>query len=302
LGFFSDLVSVALPILGTALGGPAGGLAGGAIAQQINRPPTGGTAARPTFPAAPGQEPPSFLSQLGSALVPIAGAVLQSQLAPRVQTTTIPIEPGAIGAVPGFGGPTRTTAEKEAEFARRRRLAALLDPTIPPGPKVFAQPRTSLMIGAPLLIPAAQAVARVAANPLVGGFIGTAAAIQMGQIGGRVLQPGAIPTSTTGPGPTVLGAFTSPGRSGMAGTFRQTVVQTIDRTTGNVVKQELFRGSPFLMNHDIVVAKKVFRMASKLHGRLPRKSVKRRVIDCPPINEFINTRALSHVLSSKNGG
>ena len=86
--------------------------------------------------------------------------------------------------------------------------------------------------------------------------------------------------------------------AGQAGTFRRTIVQTVSRATGQVVRQEEFRGSPFLMNHDIVVAKKVFRMAQKLHGRLPRRQVKRKAIDCPPINQFIQERVLSHALQA----
>lgn len=87
------------------------------------------------------------------------------------------------------------------------------------------------------------------------------------------------------------------GLRGGAGTFRRTIVQTVSRSTGAVVKEETFRGAPFLMNHDITVAKKVFRVASKLHGRLPRKPSRRRVIDAPPLSALIQERVLSNQLS-----
>jgi len=83
----------------------------------------------------------------------------------------------------------------------------------------------------------------------------------------------------------------------MAGSFRRTLIQTVDRASGAVIKQEVEVGAPFLMNRDIVIAKRVFRMATKLHGRLPRRSVKRRVVDCPPgINSFLEGRALTRAL------
>jgi len=53
-----------------------------------------------------------------------------------------------------------------------------------------------------------------------------------------------------------------------------TIVQTIDNATGAVVREKTLRGSPFLMNNDIAVAKRVFRTVGKLSGRLPKKIVK----------------------------
>jgi len=53
-----------------------------------------------------------------------------------------------------------------------------------------------------------------------------------------------------------------------------TIVQTIDNATGAVIRTKTLRGSPFLMNNDIAVAKRVFRTVGKLSGRLPKKIVK----------------------------
>jgi len=61
------------------------------------------------------------------------------------------------------------------------------------------------------------------------------------------------------------------GGNGMFTTI--TIVQTLSNATGEVVRQRTLRGSPFLMNRDIGIAKRVFRTATKLHGRLPRRAV-----------------------------
>ncbi len=56
-------------------------------------------------------------------------------------------------------------------------------------------------------------------------------------------------------------------RGGNGNTFRQTLVQTRDRATGDVLATEVLEGAPFIMRRDIQIAKRVIRTASKL-GRL----------------------------------
>jgi len=69
-------------------------------------------------------------------------------------------------------------------------------------------------------------------------------------------------------------------RGGVAGvggngeTFRRTIVQTIRASDGVLVRQEILRGGPHLMQHDLVVAKRVFRLAGKLHAKMPRRTVR----------------------------
>ena len=46
-----------------------------------------------------------------------------------------------------------------------------------------------------------------------------------------------------------------------------TTVTTIDNATGETVRQKMYRGSPYLMNRDLVAAKKVMRTAGKLGRR-----------------------------------
>ncbi|MFQ5937757.1 MAG: hypothetical protein ACE5LB_15240 [Acidiferrobacterales bacterium] len=56
--------------------------------------------------------------------------------------------------------------------------------------------------------------------------------------------------------------------------FRRTLVQTVDRRTGQVVRTEVLRGRPYLMQRDVQIAKRVFRQSRALEGRLPKKRVR----------------------------
>jgi len=94
-------------------------------------------------------------------------------------------------------------------------------------------------------------------------------------VGGAVGLGGAFAVGEAG-----VGALIGDGDGGGGGvggngrTFRRTIVQTVNREDGAVIRQEVRRGAPFLMRRDVIVAKRVFRMASKLHGKLPRRTVR----------------------------
>jgi len=98
---------------------------------------------------------------------------------------------------------------------------------------------------------AARTVLPIAAGTALGGLLA-------GGVGGRA-------AALAAPGGLV-------GGNGRETTI--TTVQTIDNATGEVIRQRQLRGSPFLMNSDIAVAKRVFRTANKLHGRLPKRTVR----------------------------
>lgn len=86
---------------------------------------------------------------------------------------------------------------------------------------------------------------------------------------------------------------------GNALTFRRTLVQSIDRATGKVLSSETLRGSPFIMRHDIQIARRVIRTASKL-GRMRgiRHAVKQSVSS--KLKEAIERKALDQVLGGKD--
>jgi len=65
------------------------------------------------------------------------------------------------------------------------------------------------------------------------------------------------------------------GFSGGNGRFAtRTTVETLDVTTGQIVKLKRMPGSPHMMNSEISAAKKVFRATAKLHNRMPRRVVR----------------------------
>jgi len=93
--------------------------------------------------------------------------------------------------------------------------------------------------------------------------------------GGLLDIPGNILGSVTG----ILGGGGGPvdltGWSGGNGRFAtRTTVETMDTTTGAIVKIKRMPGSPKLMNSEVMAAKKVFRTVRKLDSRLPKKTVR----------------------------
>lgn len=64
------------------------------------------------------------------------------------------------------------------------------------------------------------------------------------------------------------------GVGGNGRTFTRTIVQSVDSETGDVLRQEVRKGTPHLMNNDLAIAKRVFRLSSKLSRRLPKKIVR----------------------------
>lgn len=106
--------------------------------------------------------------------------------------------------------------------------------------------------------PVRQALARVIPRSRAGRIARTAGALAAG---GAAFEVGAqIAGQAFGPdGQPIIG--------GNGNSFRRTLVQTIDRETGEVEKTIILRGAPFIMRHDIIVAKRVIRMAQKL-GRV----------------------------------
>lgn len=57
-------------------------------------------------------------------------------------------------------------------------------------------------------------------------------------------------------------------------TANRTLVQTLDLASGRIIRTRVLPGTPFLMNADVQAAKRVFKLSSKLHGKMPRRTVK----------------------------
>jgi len=92
------------------------------------------------------------------------------------------------------------------------------------------------------------------------------------------------------------------GTVGMGGNGRYvtvTTVTTIDTVTGEAVRQKMLQGSPYLMNRDLMVAKRVLRTAGKLGNRFSRKT--REPSKSKQLMDAIQDRALGAVLANAAG-
>lgn len=97
-----------------------------------------------------------------------------------------------------------------------------------------------------------------------------------------------------------IGAAQGVGGGGNGQVSVMTIVQTIDNATGAVVREKTLRGSPFLMNSDIAVAKRVFRTASKLGARLPKRIVKQS--EASKLKDEIQDAAFSAIRNGAHHG
>jgi len=137
----------------------------------------------------------------------------------------------------------------------KRVIGGLLGTTAAPAARAIA-PVTSIAAGAARLGGTrAGRVIRTGA-----GLVGAGAAFGVGE---------SIFAGDGGGGGGQLAAMGGNGDS-----FRRTIVQTIRASDGVITRQEVLRGGPHLMQHDLVIAKRVFRLAGKLHAKMPRRTVR----------------------------
>ena len=110
--------------------------------------------------------------------------------------------------------------------------------------------------------------ARIAGSP--------AAALAAGVAGGVA---GAQIVSLPHPGPVTGAAAAAVMRGGLAGgngvVARQTLVQTVDISTGAIVRSELLPGAPFLMNSEVRSLRRVAKKVGRAHAKLPRRTVQK---------------------------
>lgn len=81
--------------------------------------------------------------------------------------------------------------------------------------------------------------------------------------------------------------------------FVVTQVNTFN-AAGQLIKQKNLAGRPFLMNKDLVVAKRVFRTIQKASTKLPRKTV--RESPSKQLTDAVTEKALSNVLTGHHNG
>jgi len=99
------------------------------------------------------------------------------------------------------------------------------------------------------------------AAPLLGSPVSSALGLATGATG--------VPVGGTAAaarvGATVVGAVAPTGGNGT--THTRTIIQSIMNATGEVVREEIRMGSPFLMNRDFQIANRVFASAKESSGR-----------------------------------
>jgi len=128
-----------------------------------------------------------------------------------------------------------------------------------------------------------------------GGIINTLSGIATQQIPGAQALLGLETAVTAREQIAAAGAV-----AGMAGKNRVITTITTINPAGQIVKQKQEPGRPFLMNKDIVTAKRVFRTITKASGRLPRKTVKEG--KTKQLTDAVMDKALSNVITDNGNG
>jgi len=114
-------------------------------------------------------------------------------------------------------------------------------------------------------------------SPLQGIGVGDAAAALLQQVLSTATLgavPGAAPLaaaalSTPAAASTALAA---PGGNGSR--FRTTIVITRETDTNRILRTEILKGAPFLMNNDVRKLSAISRKVSKANSKIPRKTVR----------------------------
>lgn len=108
-----------------------------------------------------------------------------------------------------------------------------------------------------------------------GSPAGLAGTLNVGQILGPLADIAQTPLNLLQLGGAGGGPVDTSGFSGGNGRFAtRTTVETMDTTTGQIVKIKRMPGSPKLMNSEVAATKRVLRTVAKLHAKIPRRTVK----------------------------
>lgn len=128
-----------------------------------------------------------------------------------------------------------------------------------------------------------------------GGLVNTLAGIATQQIPGAQALLG-LETAVAGREQIAAAAAVA----GMAGKNRVITTVTTLNPAGQIVKQKQLAGRPFLMNKDLVIAKRVFRTIAKASGKMPRKVVKEGTVT--QLKNAVVDKALQNVITDNGNG
>lgn len=128
------------------------------------------------------------------------------------------------------------------------------------------QPGSAAFVGPVQPTPlAAPATGQSALGALLQSVLGVAS---MGAIPQPAFQPGVVTDIVAG----TTQALSAPGGNGTR--FRTTIVVTRDTDTGRILRTEILKGAPFLMNNDVRKLSTISRKVSKANSKIPRKTVR----------------------------
>jgi len=97
------------------------------------------------------------------------------------------------------------------------------------------------------------------------------------------------------------GAVNTTGFSGGNGRFAtRTIVETMDTTSGKIVKRKTLPGSPYLMNTEVAGLRKVVKKSNNLQKRIPRRTVKQSTTS--KLTEAVQMKAIQNVQLPHHGG
>jgi len=124
----------------------------------------------------------------------------------------------------------------------------------------------SAFLGTTIAQPAQQQIAGPTAMARLPAVTGTG--LLTGRVGGPVITKGQLAEGTV-----VKEIFAATG--GPTGRRRKrTTVETFDPVSGIVTKRVTFAGGVAVRASDVAAFKRVFRQVTKLHGKLPRKTIR----------------------------
>jgi len=96
------------------------------------------------------------------------------------------------------------------------------------------------------------------------------------------------------------GAVNTTGFSGGNGRFAtRTIVETMDTTSGKIVKRKTLPGSPYLMNSEVAGLRKVVKKSNNLQKRIPRRTVKQSTTS--KLTEAVQMKAIQNVQLPHHG-
>lgn len=151
-----------------------------------------------------------------------------------------------------------------------------------------------LEFGLNLLIPGGGPQAGISAGAkLFGAVTGEQAAIEAGQIAGGEFVAASQTAAARRTAGRVQALEMAAGKNRV-----QTVIQTVN-PAGQIVKQIIKKGRPFIMANDFTIARRVIKLAAQAAARIPKKRVPQGI--SAQITHAVKDKVLKQIVNGENG-